>query len=154
MAGSVRVKGLKPLARRLKAIDKSYGKELRKAMLLVSDLMATASVTAADRRAKKAIKGRATQKSAFVRVSSGRRGDSLAVVMGQKQRSGWYGFRRYRPSTGRQFRPWAGNQWDPGDSTAMPYEIGPAINETVPEAVDILGDALQDLIDRAFREGP
>ena len=70
-------------------------------------------------------------------------------MMGQTRRSGWYSRLRYRGSAGRQFRKWVGNQWDPGETGAVPYEVGPAINASLDEVVDMYGDALERLFRRA-----
>ncbi len=131
-----------------KKVDKALGKELRQVWLKAANLVEARAVAAAPTRAKKAIKGRATQRAAFIRVTP-RRGDELAVFLGQTRRSGWYRRGRYYDSKGKQFRPWVGNQWDPGENDGRPYFIGAAINDSVDEVVEILGDGVEDVARKA-----
>lgn len=143
----VEARGLDQLRKALKQIDPAIGKELRQVWLKAAKLVVERAEGSAPARAKGAIKGRATQRAAFIRVTP-KRGDELAVFMGQTQRSGWYGWRRYRQSAARQFRPWVGNQWDPGETGGKPYFIGEPINEAADEVVDMLGDEIELLVNR------
>lgn len=131
-----------------KKVDKELGKDLRQVWLKASKVVEARAVGAAPSRAKKAIKGRATQRAAFIRVTP-KRGDELAVVLGQTRRSGWYRRGRYYGSKGKQFRPWVGNQWDPGENEGKPYFIGDAINDSVDEVVEILGDGVEQVARKA-----
>lgn len=131
-----------------KKVDQQMGKEFRQVWLKVANLVANKADAAAPARAKGVIKPRATQRAAMARVTV-KRGDELAVFLGQTRRSGWYRRGRYRDSKGKQFRPWVGNQWDPGEQGGKPYFIGDAINDSVDEAVDILGDGVEDLARKA-----
>jgi hypothetical protein len=70
--------------------------------------------------------------------------------MGARGRFGWYSNPRYSSSPARQFEPWVGNQWDPGEAGGAPYFIGPAINQSVDEIIEIYGDGIEDLARRAF----
>lgn len=75
--------------------------------------------------------------------------DAIARFFGAKRRTGWYAKGRYRHSPARQFDPWVGNQWDPGETGGRPYYIGDAVNDVVPEAIDILDRVvLGALLDR------
>lgn len=78
---------------------------------------------------------------------------ALGVFMGAKRRFGWYANARYRGSSARQFERWVGNQWEPGDSAGKPYYIGDAINQAVPEIVEMYGEEVERLAGRAFPEG-
>lgn len=147
MIVTVKAKDLGKLRKALKDIDKGLGKELRQVWLRAAKLVADRADSAAPQRAKGVIKPRATQRAAFVRVTP-RDGDELGVFLGMTRRSGWYRRGRYARSKGKQFRPWVGNQWDPGEQGGKPYFIGDAINESVDEVVDILGDGIEDLARR------
>lgn len=149
--GTVRVsiRGMKEFRRELKRLDRKLGKELRKVWLRAAELVAERADAAAPARAKGVIKPRATQRAARIEITP-KRGDELAVFLGQRRRSGWYRRARYRASTGRQFKPWVGNQWDPGETGGQPYHIGAAINAAVDDVVDVIGDGIDDLARRAF----
>lgn len=148
---SVQVRGLRELRAALRQADRDLPKQLtlvfREAAQLVQ---ARAQAAAPSDRHARSVRARGTQKGAFLRVVPGRRGDSLAVFLGQRRRSGWYARGRYRPSAGRQFRPWVGNAWDPGGNAGVPYFIGPAVNQSVDEVVDLIGDRFEDLLRQAF----
>lgn len=145
---TVRAKGLAELRKALREIDPALAKELRQVWLEVARVLAAKAAGAAPGRAKGAIRARATQRAAFVRVTP-KRGDELAVFLGQTRRSGWFAKPRYRGSRNRQFRPWVGNQWDPGDSGGKPYFIGDAINTGVEDAVDLVADGIDRVARRA-----
>lgn len=140
--------GLPALVRGLRDADedgKTYLRRLsaihRKAARLVADDADNAAPT----RAKRSIRGSGSQRAATVRIRA-RRGDELAVFMGQKRRSGWFAAPRYRGATGRQFRPWIGQDWDPGDL----YEIGPAMERSLDRVEEIYLDELEGLLTDAF----
>ena len=145
----VEVRGLAEFRRELKKIDKAFGKELRQVHLAISKMVADRARAAAPPGIKKAIKARATQSAAYVSTVA-RPDRALGVLWGMRKRSGWYGARRYRQSTGRQFEPWVGNQWDPGETGGQPYFIGPAINNSVDEVLEMYGDAIEVLAAKAF----
>jgi len=145
----IRVRGLPEFRRELKAVDKAFGKELRQVHLKVARLVADRAKAAAPARARKAIRARATQRSASIEMVNNP-ADALGILWGMRRRSGWYGARRYRQSSGRQFRPWVGNQWDPGETGGQPYYVGPAINASVDEVVELFGDGIEKLAARAF----
>lgn len=143
------MRGLPEFRRELKAVDKAFGKELRQVHLKVARLVADRAKAAAPARARKAIRARATQRSASIEMVNNP-ADALGILWGMRRRSGWYGARRYRQSSGRQFRPWVGNQWDPGETGGQPYYVGPAINASVDEVVELFGDGIEKLAARAF----
>lgn len=149
----VRIEGLDQYLKGLKKMDREWGKAMRQVHLKVSILVSGRAAAAAPSRAKSGIKPNATQKAAFVKTSSGRRGDVLGVLWGMSKRSGWYAASRYSGSSGRQFEPWVGNQWDPGARSGKPYFIGEAINESVDDVIDIYGDEIEKLAAQAFPEG-
>lgn len=144
----VRAKDLGKLRKAIKEVEQGLGKDFRQVWLRAAQLVADRADAAAPRRAKGVIKPRATQRAAFVRVTP-KRGDELGVFLGQTRRSGWYRRGRYHDSKGKQFRPWVGNQWDPGDQGGKPYFIGDAINDSIDEVIDILGDGVEDIARRA-----
>lgn len=144
------ITGLKAFRKELRDVDKALGKDLRQAMLKASKLVEARARGASPVGHAASIRGGATQRAALLRIGPGRKGTSLATFLGQTQRSGWYGWRRYRRSTGRQFDKWVGNQWDPGDAGGKPYFIGDAINDSVDDVIDVLGDEIEQLAARAF----
>jgi hypothetical protein len=150
---SVRVEGLDKFVRELRKIDKEYGKRIKAVHLKVAELVAGRAKAAASSQAKPGITKNATQRAAFVKTSAGRRGDALGAIWGMRRRSGWFAARRYEQSTGRQFRPWVGNQWDPGEQGGKPYFIGDAINDSIDEVLDIYEQEIDALVAEAFPEG-
>lgn len=147
MIVQVEARGLAEFRKAAKAIDRELGKDFRQAWLKAARLGADRAQAGAPASARASIKGRATQRAAFIRITP-KRGDELARFLGQKRRSGWYSRGRYSESSGRQFRPWVGNQWDPGARNAVPYFIGEPINDAVPEVVDLVADEVEALADR------
>lgn len=144
----VQARDLGKLRSACKKIDKALGKEFRQVWLKAATLVAGRAAGAAPARAKGVIKPRATQRAAMVRVGV-KRGDELAVFLGQTRRSGWYHRGRYRGSAGKQFEPWVGSQWDPGDQGGKPYFIGDAINDSVDDVIEILADGVEELARKA-----
>jgi len=144
----VRVEGLDEFRRELKKIDKALGKELRLVHLKVADLVSGRAQGAAPGGVRGAVRPRATQKSAFVSIYPNPP-YALGMFMGMKRRSGWYAKGRYRSSSGRQFEPWIGNSWDPGDGGG-PYYIGPVISASVDDVIDLYGDEIELLAAKAF----
>lgn len=149
MATRVTVVGLDDFRRELRRLDRALGREMRKIHLKVSKLVAGRAQGAAPGALASAIKDSATQKAAFV-ATVAKPPYALAWIWGAKRRSGWYAAGRYRGSAGRQFPKWVGNQWDPGEGGGMPYYIGPAINATVDDVIELYGDEIEDLASRAF----
>lgn len=146
---TVKARDLDKLRAACKKVDRGLGKEFRQVWLKVAKHVLERAEAAAPSHTKGALKARATQKAAFVRITPGPRGDALAEFWGMRRRAGWYSHPRYRNSAGRQKRPWVGNQWDPGAQGGKPYFIGDAINDSVDEVVEILGDGVEDLARKA-----
>ena len=154
MAGSrVEIRGLREFQRELSKVDRSLLNELRTVHRKVSDLIgnrARAAMGASgSAKAARAIKSRATSKSAFLDTVA-KPPYALGVIWGQRKRSGWYSNPRYASSTGRQFSDWVGNQWDPGEHGGEPYYIGPAIDASLDEVERIYLEGIDDLTRRAF----
>jgi hypothetical protein len=151
-ARGVHVEGLDKFLRELRKIDREYGKRMKLVHERVSKLVTGRAKAAAPPRAQRGMSHNATQKAAFVRTTPGRRGDALGVVWGMRRRSGWFAKERYSGSTGRQFKPWVGNQWDPGEQGGKPYFIGDAINESIDEVLDVYEEEIDKLVAEAFPE--
>lgn len=145
----IEIEGLKEFRRELKRIDSELGKELRRIHLGVSQLVASRAQAAAPGRLSGSIRPAATQKAALIR-NIANPPDALAQIWGAKRRSGWYAASRYAASAGRQFRPWVGNQWDPGERGGSPYFIGEAINASVEDVIEMIGDAFEKTAAKAF----
>ncbi len=143
----VQIRGLGAFARELKAVDRDFGKKLRQVHLevakLAEDRTHARMRAGGDGKFTKGVRGRATQKKATL-VTQDRPAATLVRIWGSKRRTGWYAARRYRGST-RQHPKWVGNQWDPGETGGKPYYVGPAVNETVGDALDLYEQALDDL---------
>lgn len=98
-------------------------------------------------RAARAIKPRSAQSGIGFRIAnSGQVPDALARIWGAKRRAGWYGARRYRSSSGRQFPQWVGNGWEVGGQGG-PYGLNPAIRESLDEVLDIWGEEVGEIIE-------
>lgn len=151
MTVKVKVDGLDQFRREIKRVDRELGKDLRRIHVKVAELVADKAKAASPDREAQGIKGRGTQKAALVRVSATARNPRvLGVFMGMRRRSGWYANIRYRQSRARQFDPWVGSQWDPGERGGEPYFIGDAINSSVDDVIELYGDEIMDLAARAF----
>jgi len=146
----VNAAGLKDFQRELRRLDDSDLKNgLTKIYRAVAKFVRGRAERAAPSDVKKAIGHKANRRGAFITLRA-KPPYALGVFMGAKARFGWYSKARYRSSEGRQFQPWVGNQWDPGEFGGTPYHIGPAINSSVDEVVDMVGDGIEDLAHRAF----
>jgi hypothetical protein len=150
MRVAVEVDGLKDFRRELRRLD---DKQLRNGMTAIHRDIATMvrgrAVSAAPADVKRSIGHRANQKGAFI-TTRPRPPRALGVFWGMRRRSGWYSASRYRRSRGRQFEPWVGNQWDPGERGGQPYFIGDAINDSVDEVIEKMAEGMEDLARRAF----
>lgn len=145
----VNVRGLRDFTRDLKQLEGDLHKELKAVNRKVADLMADRARSASPAGVQKAIRARGTQRGAFVDITN-RPPRALGVFLGMKQRSGWYSHPRYRNSAGRQFKPWVGNAWDPGETGGEPYFVGPAINRSIENVLDLFGDEIEKLAARTF----
>lgn len=146
MAFRVEATGLKTLARELRTFD---DKALRNGLTPVyrdgAKLIRERAERAARSDVRRAIGHRANTRGAFLTLQPKPR-YALAVFLGAKGRFGWYGARRYQASSARQFRPWIGQAWELADI----YDIGGAIEGSIDEFIDLLGDHIEDLARRAF----
>ena len=150
MAAAVEVKGLKEFRRALRKLDdKSLRNGVTPIYREVAKLVRTRAEGAAPGGVRRAIGHKANARGAFITIRPVP-GYALGVFLGAKARFGWYSAARYSGSNGRQFEPWVGNQWDPGENGSMPYFIGPAINSSVDEAVEIIADGIEKLAGEAF----
>jgi hypothetical protein len=157
VAPRVEVRGLRDFRRELRRLDD--GRELRRGLTAIhrdiAKLVRRRTEAAAPPDVKQSLGHRATQAAAFLTMSP-RPPRALGVFWGAKRRFGWYAASRYAQSSARQFEPWVGNQWDPGETGSFgsrPYYIGAAIDRSVDEIIDMLGDGLEDLARRAFPDG-
>ncbi len=150
MTVKVEIRGLKDFRRELRKLD---SRELRNGVTAVYREIARfvrgRVEGAAPGDVKRAIGHKANRRGAFITVRP-RPDYALGVFLGAKGRFGWYSAARYRASTARQFEPWVGNQWQPGETGSEPYYIGPAINRSVDEVVEMLADGIEDLARKAF----
>jgi len=150
VAAHIEIKGLADFRRELRRLD---DRQLRNGLTPIyrdiAKLVKERAKGAAPGDVKSAIGHRANRRGAFITVG-GRPPRALGVFFGAKARFGWYSAGRYQRSQGRQFEPWVGNQWDPGEGGAEPYFIGPAINASVDEVLEKMADGIEDLARRAF----
>lgn len=132
----VRVTGLKELARELKTIDRSWGKELAKAAKEAAKIIATDAkrrgVSAGSTLAKAAesFKPGGTQRGGYVKIG----GSDYPYALGAE-----FGSDRYP-----QFQPWRGAGQNAG------YALYPAIRGKREEVVEQYGHAIDELTRRAF----
>lgn len=153
----IRVAGLKEFTKAAKSVDSRFGRELTSAHKEVATLMATraqARLRSGGRQASqaaKAAKPKATQAAAILRTIA-KPEFSLGVIWGMRRRTGWYAKERYEGSKGRQFKPWVGNQYTPGEANGKPYFVGDAVNESVDEAIEMFGEAVDRIAKEAFPE--
>lgn len=150
MVVQIEIEGLRNFTRELKRVDKAFGPKLRQVHLRIAVLVegrTHSAMRAGGGQASAAVRGvraKATQKMAAIQTSRGP-GWTLGVIWGQRRRTGWYARPRYRASSGRQFRPWVGNQYEPGSQAGKPYFLGDAMNSSIDEAIDLFGDAIDEL---------
>lgn len=154
----IRLRGFREFSRELKRVDKKFGKELRQAHLKISKLVvgrthkAMTSSFGPGRggvaKARRGVRPKATQSYAAVNTVNNPPW-TLGVIWGMRQRSGWFAAPRYADAENRQFEPWVGNQWDPGEHGGKPYYLGDAVNDSIDEAIDIFGEAIEDLARKA-----
>jgi hypothetical protein len=155
--------GLTEFARELARVDSRFDEQFRRVFADVTDLMVVRSQSGSPERLRAAISPAETARAARVRLSR-RPPDALARFFGAKRRTGWFASmyadvsKKHGPDTAedrfpdRQFPPWVGNQWDPGETGGVPYHVGPAVNSAVPEAIDLLLQGLDRIFERAFSD--
>lgn len=118
----------------------------------VARAMADPARAVAPGRTGAAIEDYATMREARVEVTN-EPGHAIGTFMGARRRFGWYAHPRYSGSTGKQFQPWVGNQWDPGEEQGKPYYIGTPINVAAEQAENIFLDAFERQFALAFPLG-
>jgi hypothetical protein len=149
----VEVEGLRDFRRELRRLDdRDLRNGLTKIYRDVAKLVRNKAEAASPQDVIRALGHKANRRGAFITIAP-RPPRALGVFFGAKRRFGWYAAGRYRNSEARQFEPWVGNQWDPGENNAEPYFIGDAINRSVDEVVDLFADGIEDLARRAFPDG-
>jgi hypothetical protein len=140
LSNKVEVRGLKEFQRELRKLqDKQVNAELaalnQKAAQLVVDNVRPVSRQQA--KVAGGIRAAKTFKAAVVSTKNTKR-TPFAV-------GAFFGARRYK-----QFQPWIGNQWDPGDSVSASYGVPHAIAAHLDEIVDVYGDGIEALAAKAF----
>lgn len=152
---AVEIKGLRDFRRELRQLDSKLPNQVSKIHRQVSNLVANRAQAGArgggrqSAAAAGAIKARAKQTAAYIETVP-KPPFALGVFWGMKRRTGWFANPRYEGSGARQFQPWVGNQWDPGDMGGKPYFIGEAINDSLDEVEDIYLEGIDDLAKQAF----
>jgi hypothetical protein len=151
----IRVVGLKDFTRDLKAMGNDL-KDLKDIYRDVAETVRVAARKAAPKQQSPSIRKRVNQQGAFLDVvpmdSKGRE-RSLGVIMGAEGRFGWYAAPWFSANTARQFKPWVGNQWVPGEQGGKPYYIGDAINESLDQVDDDFWNGIERLARKAFPDG-
>lgn len=150
MPVQIKVTGLDDLRRDLRKVDDDEA--MRKANKRVADLLEARTKAASPSHVARAISGSSGRLAAELVVGPSPP-HALVGVMGAKRRTGWYAMRMYRESTGRQFPPWVGIAWDPGERAGAPYHLGPVINASVDDIADIYADEFEQAASRAFPDG-
>lgn len=139
MADRVEVHGLADFQRELRKADATLKAELaslnqRVAQRIVDDVQPTSPQQA---KVSKGIKAAKQFKAAVVSTAN-TRANPFAV-------GAFFGARRYK-----QFQPWIGNQWDPGDSVAASYGVPHSIAKHLEDIVDMYGDGIEEIAAKAF----
>jgi len=152
MAGPVQVVGLDEFRKELRQLDdpKAWNKELSAAHRVIGREAAArarseaTSMGGPQKHFARAIRGYGS--AAGARIGLANR-DANAAFWGAKQdRTGWNAGNGGRPNQPK----WIGNTWPVGDPNRGPYAINPAIHDYLPQAEETYGDALDDLMRRAF----
>lgn len=146
----VKVDGLDDFRRDLRRVDDDEA--MTKANKRVADLLEARTKAASPPHVARAISGSGGRLAAELVVGPSPP-HALVGVMGAKRRTGWYSLPPYRESTGRQFPPWVGTSWDPGERGGAPYHLGPVINASVDDVADIYADEFEQAARRAFPDG-
>lgn len=165
MADPVKVEivGLKKFRDDLRKVSKEMPKHLTKANKEAAEVVAGQSRTDASGGTPQqaagaaSIRAGATQTAGIVRAGDAKHPWMRPALMGSKERTGWYAADKYAASTGRQFPPWVGNQWDPGDSLdghapGEPYVLGPALRKRSHEVIAKYEDLIEQIARTAFPE--
>ncbi len=144
----VEIQGLAEFRRALRNSAARSSNVMRTLHRKVADLVAGRAQGSAGSMGS-AIKPRATNTSAKIETVA-KPPQALTVFWGAKRKTGWYAAPQYSGSTGRQFPPWVGNQWSPGETGGEPYHIGPAINSSIPAVMDLYEKGIDEIVKEAF----
>jgi len=157
MAGGVAIEapGLKELARDLKRIEPSIGKEMSRAHKEVSTDVANAAqrnvagITDAGGRGAAGIRARATPSKASIALL-GSNPFTFASVFGTETH--WV-FGRPMPASQmsrRVWQPWIGTGWTPEEGL---YGVSPAIADAIPKVLETYSERMMQALAQAFPEG-
>jgi hypothetical protein len=151
------IKGLKQFERELRQADADLPKSMKAAAKETADHVTgkarTNARSAGDvwAKAAPAITSRATATSASVGVSQTSRAPmALPAFWGAKARTGWFGNPLKYGEYSSQHPEWVGANWEAASRSEGPYVINYTLLEELDEAVEIFGQAVDDLSARAF----
>lgn len=139
--GGVYVQGLDEFRRELNTLDKSMGKELGKVNKKAAEFVADKA------RSSARAQGSSLAKGADTITASARQSAASVTIGGTK--APWMLGAEFGSIKYGQFKPWRGNQWNP-DSGGVGYALHPTIRETREQFMDLYGDLIADLTQRAF----
>lgn len=142
------VAGLKAAAKEMRRWDGDISKAMRVANREIADELRSLVVSSAPPELQRSLRSGSTALEVQLKVGL-RPAWAIGEFMGAKKRSGWYSDIRYAASVGRQFRPWVGNQWEPGERNGAPYYIGVPINRFMPGVEDAYLGMLEEMWLRA-----
>lgn len=164
----VEVEGLKQLGRDLRKVDRELAKQLQRghkqvAEKVAEDARGTARTTFGRHASQaKGIKGRGSQSKAAIALNTGRTPRLLAAEFGTKThnvprgRTGRTKKVLASSMSRRVFRPWSGNQWNPGEGpgSGVGYAVHPTIRRWVQSGLlaDTYADFVLDGFEPAFPE--
>lgn len=155
-APAIEIKGLAPLRRELKAIDKKWAGELTKVNKEAAEKVAGVARWNADAmggvraHASSAIRSYASGTQASIGVRpGGAHPEAGAAFWGAKRRSGW---NARNLGSRPQFPPWVGANWKAGEAGQGPYAINDAVASEAPFILNEYADMIQRLAARAFPE--
>ena len=152
MAGPVQVVGLDDFRKELRQLEdpKPWLRELSAAHRVIGREAAAKAQGAARQmggpQAHFAGSIRGYGSAAGARVGVADRKANAAFWGAKQDRTGWNAGNGGRPNQPK----WIGNTWPVGDPNRGPYAINPAIHDYLPQAEETYGDALDDLMRRAF----
>lgn len=151
------VTGLADFRRELKALDDSFPRELRNVHKTIADMSrdgargVAVGMGGVFAHNAAAIRSYASVGEARVGIREGSRYPSAPVAFwGAKKRTGWYAAKRYRDSTGQQFRSWVGDSWDAATFNGGPYAINRALYFDLPEIIEQYAQMIDRLAAKAF----
>jgi len=71
---------------------------------------------------------------------------SIGTFFGANRRFGWYAASKFSGSGAKQFKPWVGQNWTPGEETDKPYHIGSPLNAATPEVINEIADTILSIV--------